>query len=174
MKKHFEGRVWKLGDQVDTDVIYPGRYLPILDPAEMARHALEGVDPGFPQKLQPGDILVAGSNFGCGSSREQAATCLKEAGVACVVAKSFARIFFRNAINLGLPLVESTDAPDRIHSGDRLIVDFEAGLLRTGEVQFRFPALPPMVMEILDAGGLIAQVRARLGRNGTPAGSGNA
>lgn len=174
MIQTIEGRVWKLGDQVDTDVIYPGRYLPILDPAEMARHALEGVDPGFPEKLQPGDILVAGSNFGCGSSREQAATCLKAAGVTCVVAKSFARIFFRNAINLGLPLVESADAPDRIQSGDRLTVDFEAGLIRTGEVQFRFPALPTMVMEILDAGGLIAQVRARLGRGGMPAGSGTA
>ncbi|MDM7924614.1 MAG: 3-isopropylmalate dehydratase small subunit [bacterium] len=174
MIQKIQGRVWKLGDQVDTDVIYPGRYLPILDPAEMARHALEGVDPGFPEKLQPGDILVAGSNFGCGSSREQAATCLKAAGVTCVVAKSFARIFFRNAINLGLPLVESADAPDRLQSGDILSVDFEAGLLRTGEARFRFPALPPMVMEILDAGGLIAQVRARLGREGTPEKSGAA
>jgi 3-isopropylmalate/(R)-2-methylmalate dehydratase small subunit len=170
MNKRFEGRVWKLGDQVDTDVIYPGRYLPILDPAEMARHALEGVDPDFPQKLRPGDILVAGSNFGCGSSREQAATCLKEAGVACVIAKSFARIFFRNAINLGLPLVENAEAVDRVRSGDLLSVDFEAGVLRTTAGELRFPALPPMIMEILDAGGLIPQVRKKLENTSRSAG----
>jgi 3-isopropylmalate/(R)-2-methylmalate dehydratase small subunit len=166
MNKRFEGRIWKLGDHVDTDVIYPGKYLPILDPSEMARHALEGVDPEFPKRLRPGDILVAGSNFGCGSSREQAATCLKEAGVVCVIAGSFARIFFRNAINLGLPLVESKDAAEQVESGDVIAVDFEAGVLRTKQGELRFPSLPPMVMEILDAGGLIPQVRKKLGRAG--------
>jgi 3-isopropylmalate/(R)-2-methylmalate dehydratase small subunit len=166
MIKRFEGRVWKLGDQVDTDVIYPGKYLPILDPAEMARHALEGVDPEFPGKLRRGDILVAGANFGCGSSREQAATCLKEAGVVCVVAGSFARIFFRNAINLGLPLVECPDAAATVESGDTVSVDFGAGILKTAKGELRFPALPAMVMEILEAGGLIPQVRGKMGGSG--------
>ena len=112
--EHITGRVWKLGDNVDTDVIYPGKYLPIIDAPEMALHALEGYDPEFPGKMQEGDIIVAGANFGCGSSREQAATCLKAAGVQAVIAKSFARIFFRNAINQGLPAVECSEAVDHL------------------------------------------------------------
>jgi 3-isopropylmalate/(R)-2-methylmalate dehydratase small subunit len=162
MQTLLEGRVWKLGDNVDTDVIYPGKYLPILDAAEMAGHALEGVDPEFPGRLKSGDILVAGSNFGCGSSREQAATCLKAAGVACVVAGSFARIFFRNAINQGLPLVESRETAAAVETGDRISVDFAGHLIRTAKGDFPFPALPPMVFEILEAGGLIAQVKKRM------------
>ncbi|MFN3821334.1 MAG: 3-isopropylmalate dehydratase, partial [bacterium] len=100
------GRVWVLGDDIDTDLIYPGKYLPILDPQEMALHALEGLDPQFPHRLRPGDIIVAGWGFGCGSSREQAATALKSAGIAAIVAASLARIFFRNAINQGLPVIQ--------------------------------------------------------------------
>jgi 3-isopropylmalate/(R)-2-methylmalate dehydratase small subunit len=162
MNRTFEGRVWKLGDNVDTDVIYPGKYLPLLDAADMAQHALEGVDPEFPKRLKTGDILVAGANFGCGSSREQAATCLKAAGVACVVAKSFARIFFRNAINLGLPLVESKEAVGSVETGDTIFVDFHSCVLRTRAGEFRFPPLPPMVLEILEAGGLIEQVKKKI------------
>jgi 3-isopropylmalate/(R)-2-methylmalate dehydratase small subunit len=166
MIKTVRGRVWKLGDNVDTDVIYPGKYLPILDPAEMARHALEGLDASFPDKLKQGDLIAAGSNFGCGSSREQAAACLKTAGVACVIAKSFARIFFRNAVNLGLPLVECPGAAETIKTGDVVSVDFKGGIVRTPGGEFRFPALPAVVMEILDAGGLIPQVKKKLAGNG--------
>jgi 3-isopropylmalate/(R)-2-methylmalate dehydratase small subunit len=166
MIKSVQGRVWKLGDNVDTDAIYPGKYLPLLEPAEMARHALEGLDASFPDRLKPGDVIVAGSNFGCGSSREQAATCLKTAGVACVIAKSFARIFFRNAVNLGLPLVECAEAVDAAETGDVVSVDFEGGVVLTPKGEFRFPALPAMVMEILEAGGLIPRVRKKLAGKG--------
>jgi 3-isopropylmalate/(R)-2-methylmalate dehydratase small subunit len=165
MIKTIQGKVWKLGDHIDTDVLYPGKYLPLLEPAEMARHALEGLDPEFPKKLKPGDMIVAGSNFGCGSSREQAAACLKSAGIACVVAKSFARIFFRNAVNLGLPVVECREASGAVETGDVISVDFEAGVIRTTKGDLRFPALPAMVMEILDAGGLIPQVKKKLAGN---------
>lgn len=162
MQKILTGRVWKFGDNVDTDVIYPGKYLPILDPAEMALHALEGVDPDFPNKLKTGDILVAGSNFGCGSSREQAATCLKTAGVACVVAKSFSRLFFRNAVNQGLPLVQSIEAADTVETGENLTVDFTKGILKIKDREIEFPPLPDFILSILESGGLIESVKSRL------------
>jgi len=162
MKTKFEGRVWKLGNHINTDVIYPGKYLPLLDSAEMAEHALEGIDPEFPKKIGQGDIIVAGMNFGCGSSREQAAECLKGAGIACVIAGSFARIFFRNAINIGLPVVESREAWDVVETGDSIAVDFGAGIIQTRKGSFRFPPLPPMIMEILEAGGLIEQVKKKI------------
>nr|MBC8491321.1 3-isopropylmalate dehydratase [Candidatus Neomarinimicrobiota bacterium] len=107
MQNKITGRIWKLGDDIDTDVIFPGKYLPIIVAEEMAAHALEGYDPEFPKKIRIGDIIVAGKNFGCGSSREQAATCLKFAGIAVIIAKSYSRIFFRNAVNQGLPLLTS-------------------------------------------------------------------
>jgi 3-isopropylmalate dehydratase small subunit len=157
------GRVWKLGDNVDTDVIYPGKYLPIIDAPEMAKHALEGYDPEFPEKIKAGDIIVAGSNFGCGSSREQAATCLKHAGIACVVAKSFSRIFFRNAINQGLALVQSKEAPDHIQDGETITIDFTAGEIVTSKHEkFSFPPLPDFLMGILNDGGLIPHVKKSL------------
>jgi 3-isopropylmalate/(R)-2-methylmalate dehydratase small subunit len=157
------GRVWKLGDNVDTDVIYPGRYLPIIDAPEMAKHALEGHDPEFPKKIKAGDIIVAGSNFGCGSSREQAATCLKYAGIACVVAKSFSRIFFRNAINQGLALVQSKEAPDHIQDGQTITIDFTSGeIIAPNEEKFSFPPLPDFLMGILNDGGLIPHVKKSL------------
>jgi 3-isopropylmalate/(R)-2-methylmalate dehydratase small subunit len=162
MEKRIEGRVWKFGDNVDTDVIYPGRYLPILEAAEMALHALEGVDPEFPKKLKPGDILVAGSNFGCGSSREQAATCLRAAGVACVVAQSFSRLFFRNAVNQGLPLVQCAGAADAVKNGESIVVDFEKGVVVIRGKFMAFPPLPGFIVSILESGGLIASVRKRL------------
>jgi 3-isopropylmalate/(R)-2-methylmalate dehydratase small subunit len=157
------GRVWKLGDNIDTDVIYPGKYLPIIDAPEMAKHALEGYDPEFPKKIKAGDIIVAGFNFGCGSSREQAATCLKYAGIACVVAKSFSRIFFRNAINQGLALVQSKEAPDHIQDGQTISIDFTGGeIVSPNHEKFSFPPLPDFLMGILNDGGLIPHVKKSL------------
>ncbi len=129
MKK---GNVWKYGDNVNTDVIFPGKYTYVLlEPEAMAGHALEDLDPDFAAKVQPGDIIVAGKNFGCGSSREQAATCLKYAGIQAVIAKSFARIFFRNAINLGLPVIVASEAVNNIKSGEEIELDAAAGIIRT-------------------------------------------
>ena len=162
MEHRFTGRVWVLGEDVDTDVIYPGKYLPILDSAEMARHALEGVDPDFPQRLQRGDIIVAGMGFGCGSSREQAATCLKAAGVAAVVAGSFARIFFRNAVNQGLPLVQA-DLTGKVKNGDRVTIDFDSSEITHPDGTTKFPRLDASVQQILEIGGLIPAVRRKLG-----------
>ncbi|MFW5740028.1 MAG: 3-isopropylmalate dehydratase [Myxococcota bacterium] len=158
-----QGKVWKYGDDVNTDVIFPGKYTyTITDRKEMAAHALEDLDPSFAQEVRPGDIIVAGRNFGCGSSREQAATCLKEAGVAAVVAASFARIFFRNAINEGLPLVECPQAIGAIEAGQVIDVDFEGGTLRAGDQTYRFPGLPDSVMGIVREGGLIPYVRKQI------------
>ncbi len=160
MKK---GRVWKYGDNVNTDVIFPGKYTySILEPEEMARHALEDLDPDFAQNVKPGDIIVAGSNFGCGSSREQAATCLKYAGVQAVVAKSFARIFFRNAINQGLPVLQSEEAVDSIEDGEEIEIDFIGGKIKTVRSDFTFPPFPDSVMGILEAGGLIPYTKKKL------------
>jgi 3-isopropylmalate/(R)-2-methylmalate dehydratase small subunit len=162
MKKQIQGTIWKLGDNIDTDVIYPGKYLPIIEPEEMAEHALEGLDPDFPKKIQKGDIIVAGSNFGCGSSREQAATCLKTAGIACIVAGSFSRIFFRNAINQALPLVQSTEAVHLAKTGDTISIDFKKGHIHIQDKTLDFPPLPNEVMEILETGGLIEWTRKKL------------
>ena len=126
-----EGKAWKYGDDINTDIIFPGKYTyTIRDPYEMAKHALEDLDPEFVGNVHENDIVVAGKNFGCGSSREQAATCLKFAKVGAVVAKSFARIFFRNAINMGLPLVQSPEAVDAIENGEVVSVDFEKGKVK--------------------------------------------
>jgi 3-isopropylmalate/(R)-2-methylmalate dehydratase small subunit len=162
MIEKITGRVWKLGDDIDTDVIYPGKYLPIIDAPEMAKHALEGLDPDFPKKIQKGDIIVAGANFGCGSSREQAATSLKYAGIVCVVAKSFSRIFFRNAINQGLALVQSKEAHDAVNQGDQVTIDFAGGEIITLSQKLSFPPLPQFVMGILEDGGLIQHVKKSL------------
>ncbi len=160
MKK---GRVWKYGDNVNTDVIFPGKYTySILEPEEMARHALEDLDPGFAQKVKPGDVIVAGRNFGCGSSREQAATCLKYAGVQAVIAKSFARIFFRNAINQGLPVLQSEEAVNSIEDGGEIEIDFDRGSIKTAWGDFTFPPFPESVMGILKAGGLISYTKKKL------------
>jgi 3-isopropylmalate/(R)-2-methylmalate dehydratase small subunit len=159
-----KGKVWKYGDDVNTDVIFPGKYTyTVSDTAEIASHALEDLDPDFAANVKPGDIVVAGRNFGCGSSREQAAFCLKYAGVGAVVAKSFARIFYRNAINAGLPTVISKDAPDALTTGDEVDINFGAGELTTadGEV-YKFQPLPPEVIGIVEAGGLVEYVREKL------------
>jgi len=162
MQNTITGRIWKLGDDIDTDVIYPGKYLPIIVAEEMAEHALEGYDPEFPGRIKKGDIIVAGKNFGCGSSREQAATCLKYAGIAAIIAKSYSRIFFRNAINQGLPLLTS-DLADNISEGDEITIEFTQGKIKFSGGEKQFPALPESVMDILKQGGLIPSVRKSLG-----------
>ena len=163
METKITGRVWKYGDDVNTDVIFPGKYTySISDPQEMAGHALEDLDPAFVQNMQPGDIIVAGKNWGCGSSREQAVICLKEAGVGALVARSFARIYFRNCINQALPIV-ACDAVNGVESGDEITIDFGAGTVTTPQGEYTFPPLSPEVMEILEDGGLIPHARKQLG-----------
>ena len=162
MQNTITGRIWKLGDDIDTDLIYPGKYLPIIVADEMAEHALEGYDPEFPKKIQKGDIIVAGKNFGCGSSREQAATSLKFAGIAAIIAKSYSRIFFRNAVNQGLPLLTSNLVEDIEEAGE-ITIDFVNGTIAYPDGVKSFPALPQSVMDILNEGGLIPAVRKSLG-----------
>ena len=158
-----EGRVWKYGDDVNTDVIFPGKYTyQPMEPGEMAQHAMEDLDPTFAGNVQAGDVIVAGKNFGCGSSREQAATCLKAAGVAAVIAPSFSRIFFRNAINNGLPVIELAQGTETIEMGDEVAIDFEHGVVLHDAAEYRFPALPPEVLAILEDGGLIPHVKKAL------------
>jgi 3-isopropylmalate/(R)-2-methylmalate dehydratase small subunit len=159
------GRAWRLGDDVNTDLILPGRYLELTDPLEMARHALEGLIPSFPERVRPGDVIVAGRNFGCGSSREHAPLALKHAGVGAVVAVSFARIFYRNAINIGLPALQCPEAPSTTAEGDILEIDLTGGSirnLRTG-VELQFTPLPRFVVEIIREGGLTRYLRSHIG-----------
>ena len=151
------GRAWKFGDSIDTDVILPGKYLTLTEPKELAQHAMEGLDPEFSRRVQPGDIIVAGRNFGCGSSREQAPLVLKHAGVRAVVACSFARIFFRNSINVGLPVVICPEAYEAVEQGDLLEVNLAEGTLKNlnkGMV-FNFKPLPDFLLKILLDGGLV-------------------
>jgi len=162
-----QGRAWKYGDDVNTDVIFPGKYTyQPMEPEEMAQHAMEDLDSTFAEKVRVGDVIVAGKNFGCGSSREQAATCLKAAGVAAIIAPSFSRIFFRNAINNGLPVIELAEGTEEVRTGDEIEIDFEAGIVRHSGSEYRFPALPPEVLAILEDGGLIPHVRKVLGKSG--------
>ncbi|WP_292387942.1 homoaconitase small subunit [Methanosarcina sp. UBA5] len=154
MENPIIGRVWKFGNDIDTDVIIPGKYLRTKDMQVFAAHAMEGIDPVFAKKVKPGDIIVAGSNFGCGSSREQAPLALKHAGIACIVARSFARIFFRNAINVGLPLIE---ADIEYQEGDEIRVDLLKGEVTVpGKSTFRGNKLPDFLLQILADGGLVA------------------
>lgn len=159
------GKAWRYGDNVDTDVIIPARYLTTSDPDELARHAMEDLDPGFATEVRPGDVVVAGANFGCGSSREHAALALKGAGVEAVVASSFARIFFRNAINMGLAVATSPEAVASVDPGDVVEVDIEGAQVTnvTKGLVFDTEPLPEFVLEIVRAGGLIPWVRARKG-----------
>jgi len=164
MSDRFSGRAWVYGDNVDTDVIIPARYLSTSDPAELAPHCLEDLDPGFMKRMVQGDILVAGSNFGCGSSREHAPLAIKGAGVSCVIAASFARIFFRNALNIGLPILECPEAVSGIRSGQRIEVDLAEGRilnLDTGQA-FSAKPFPPFLRELVARGGLVPTVKARL------------
>jgi len=159
------GKVWKYGDDVNTDVIFPGKYTyTVLDPAEMGKYALEDLDPRFAKEAQPGDVIVAGKNWGCGSSREQAATCLTSLKVGAVVAKSFARIFYRNAINQGLPVIQSPKAVEAIEAGETIEIDFEKGTIKTGSgMEFTFAPIPEYVRGILKDGGLVEHVKKSLG-----------
>jgi 3-isopropylmalate/(R)-2-methylmalate dehydratase small subunit len=157
----FEGRVWKYGDDVNTDVLIPARYLNTSEPAELAKHALEDLDASFVEEMRAGDIIVAGKNFGCGSSREHAPIAIKAAGVSCVIAASFARIFFRNSINLGLPILESAEAVAAAEKGDTLRVDLATGAIEnlTRGVTHRAKPFPEAVMKIIAAGGLMNSIR---------------
>jgi len=158
------GRAWKYGDDVNTDVIYPGKYdYTLSDVREMAKHTLEDLDPAFAGSVKDGDIIVAGTNFGCGSSRDQAVTCIKHAGVSAIVAKSFSRIFFRNAINHGLLAIECAEAVDKVSSGSEIAIDLEHSKLHCDAGSFSFPPLPESVLEIISDGGLIAHLN-KLGR----------
>jgi 3-isopropylmalate/(R)-2-methylmalate dehydratase small subunit len=161
-----KGKVWKYGDDVNTDVIFAGKYTyTVTDRNEMAKHAFEDLDPEFAKNVKPGDIIVAGKNFGCGSSREQAVIALKMAGVAAIIAPSFARIYYRNAINEGLPLLENKEVPQYIQGGDEISVDFEKGKIvaKDGKV-FDFPPLPPQVIGIVEDGGLIPHLKKKLAK----------
>jgi len=159
-----EAKVLVYGDNIDTDVIIPGRYLVLQDPEKLAEHAMEGIDPDFPRKAGEGVILVAGRNFGCGSSREEAPVALKYANVRCVIAKSFARIFYRNAINIGLPILEA-DLEGMVDDGDILSVDVPGGIItnKTRGITVRARPLPELALEIIRAGGLIPYTRKKLG-----------
>jgi 3-isopropylmalate/(R)-2-methylmalate dehydratase small subunit len=160
-----EGKVWKYGDNIDTDVIIPARYLNTTDPVTLAAHCMEDIDQLFASQVERGDIIVGGTNFGCGSSREHAPISIKGAGVSCIVAESFARIFFRNAINIGLPILESPEAARDAQKGDQLSVDLVAGAItnqRTGKTYQASP-YPPFVLGIINAGGLVPYTRNVLG-----------
>ena len=162
----FSGNAHRYGRDIDTDVIIPARYLNTSDPNELAAHCLEDLDTSFVNKVEAGDILVAEENFGCGSSREHAPIAIKHAGVACVIAKSFARIFYRNAINTGLPIMECPEAVDGIKSGDKVTVDADKGVIvdeTTGKT-YQAQPFPPFIKEIIEQGGLVARTKNRMGK----------
>ncbi len=155
--KAAKGIVFKFGDNVDTDVIIPARYLNSSDPKELATHCMEDIDPEFVNKVSQGDIIVATKNFGCGSSREHAPIAIKAAGVSCVIAETFARIFYRNAINIGLPIIECPEAAKRIDEGDEVEVDFDSGIItnQTKKETYQGQAFPPFMQKIIDCEGLV-------------------
>jgi 3-isopropylmalate dehydratase small subunit len=159
----FKGRAFRFGNDVDTDAIIPARYLSTSDPNELKKHCMEDADPEFPNKVRPGDIIVAGKNFGCGSSREHAPIAIRASGVSCVIASSFARIFFRNSFNMGLPIFESEEASGAIAEGSTVEVDADTGLIRdltTGR-QFQARPIPEFMQQLIEDGGLIEHIRKR-------------
>ena len=158
------GRVWKFGDDVDTDAIIPARYLNTSDPKELAKHVMEDADRDFANKMKVGDILVAGKNFGCGSSREHAPIAIRASGIQAVISKSFARIFYRNAFNIGLPIFESPDASDNIQETDEIEIDADNGIIRnlTTREEYKANPIPPFMQELIDAGGLIEWTKKKL------------
>lgn len=158
-----DGHVFKYGDNIDTDVIIPARYLNATDGKELAQHCMWDIDRTFVERVKPGDIIVANKNFGCGSSREHAPLAIKCAGISCVIAETFARIFYRNAINIGLPIIECPEAAKAIRDGDEVEVDFDSGVIRdktTGE-SFQGQAFPPFMQKIISAGGLVGYVNGK-------------
>jgi 3-isopropylmalate/(R)-2-methylmalate dehydratase small subunit len=159
----FKGKAFCFGDDIDTDAIIPARYLSTSDPSELKRHCMEDADPEFAKKVLPGDIIVAGKNFGCGSSREHAPIAIKASGISCVIAGSFARIFFRNSFNMGLPIFESEEASQAITEGDLVEVEAGEGIIRnltTGE-EFRARPIPAFMQQLIEDGGLIEHIRKR-------------
>ena len=161
-----KGKVHKYGADVNTDVIIPARYLNVSDPAELAKHCMEDIDKDFVNRVQPGDIMMATTNFGCGSSREHAPLAIKAAGISCIIAKSFARIFYRNAINIGLPLLECEEAVDKTGAGDILAVDLPKGKIKNLSIGMEFTAkpYPDFMAELISAGGLIEYTKKRIAR----------
>ncbi|MCH5280276.1 MAG: 3-isopropylmalate dehydratase small subunit [Lachnospiraceae bacterium] len=161
--KNAKGTVLKYGDNVDTDVIIPARYLNSSDPAELAEHCMEDIDKDFVKKVKQGDIIVAAKNFGCGSSREHAPIAIKASGVGCVIAETFARIFYRNAINIGLPIIECPEAAKDIEAGDEVEVDFDSGKIYdlTKNKEYQGQAFPPFMQKIIDAEGLVNYINAK-------------
>ena len=159
-----KGKIWKFGDDVDTDAIIPARYLNTSDPKELAMHVMEDADKEFPAKVKAGDLMVAGKNFGCGSSREHAPIAIKEAGIQAVIAKSFARIFYRNAFNIGLPIFESAEASESIKEGDIIEIDADNGVIKNLSKNEQYPVkpIPPFMQELISAGGLIEWTKRRL------------
>jgi len=158
-----QGKVFKYGDNVDTDVIIPARYLNAPSPAELAKHCMEDIDTDFVGNVKAGDIMVGGANFGCGSSREHAPISIRAAGISCVIAASFARIFYRNAINIGFPILECPEAAEKINAGDEVTVDFDTGVitdLTTGET-FKATAFPAFINGIIENGGLLPYLKAK-------------
>ncbi len=162
MQTTLKGKVFKYGDNVDTDVIIPARYLNIIDPVELAQHCMEDIDAGFVKQVSKGDIIVAEKNFGCGSSREHAPLVIKTAGVSCVIAETFARIFYRNAINIGLPIIECPEASAKIAAGDEVEVDLQTGIIKniTKNETYQGQAFPEFMQKIIDAEGLVNYINA--------------
>lgn len=161
MSRDIRGKVWKYGDHIDTDVIIPARYLNAPDPAELAKHCMEDIDTSFAGAVQQGDIMVGGWNFGCGSSREHAPVAIQASGVSCVIAASFARIFYRNSINIGFPILECPEASEAIKAGDTVSVDTRTGVITdetTGET-FKAAAFPAFIEKIIESGGLLPYLR---------------
>ena len=156
----FKGKAWKFGDNIDTDAIIPARYLNTSDPQELAKHCMEDADPAFVTKMKPGDMIVGGENFGCGSSREHAPIAIKAAGISCVVAKSFARIFYRNAFNMGLPIFESRKLFDAIEEGREIILDSVHGLITVAgtDQKFSISPIPPFMEQLIADGGLMKHI----------------
>lgn len=164
MQGKIKGKAWKFGDDIDTDIIIPGRYLVLTDEKELSQHVMEGLDPDFHKKINKGDVIVAGKNFGCGSSREHAPLALIGAGISAVVAESFARIFYRNAINLGLPLLESKNITNKVSNGDNIELDMGKGILKnidSGE-EAEVIGLPDFMLGILERGGLIPYLKENI------------
>ena len=161
-----KGKVHKYGADVNTDVIIPARYLSLSEPAELAKHCMEDIDKKFVKRVKPGDIMMATTNFGCGSSREHAPLAIKAAGISCIIAKSFARIFFRNAVNIGLPLLECDDAVTQTEAGDVLEVDLSSGQIKnlTKGITFTAKPYPDFMAELISAGGLIEHTKRRLAK----------
>ncbi len=156
----FKGKIWKFGDNIDTDAIIPARYLNTSDPGELARHCMEDADPDFVSKMKPGDIIVGGENFGCGSSREHAPIAIKAAQISCVVAKSFARIFYRNAFNMGLPIFESRELADAIAEGKEIVIDSVRGTITVAgqEKTFTISPIPSFMEQLIADGGLMKHI----------------